>query len=110
MGDVLTRLRRVSTTLSDAMVPHAFIGAMGRLAWGTVRATNDLDVQVAVAPKEWAACVDALATAGFRLDLEYGDTGPPPDNARFYDDVGFRLDVMTDKTRFQQQVVARATV
>jgi len=66
---VRPRLERVSAALTDAGIAHAFIGAMGRLAWGTVRATNDLDVQVSVESPE-----DVLRTrqvAGLPVDWAY---------------------------------------
>lgn len=88
-------------------IPHAFIGGLGRNVWGRPRATEDVDVQIAVSAEGWLRCVDALAEAGYALEQEYGSTGPPPDNARLRSRGGVRLDVMLDKTRFQQDVVRR---
>lgn len=103
-------LQAATTALARARIPHAFIGAMGRLAWGRPRSTADLDIQVAVDIDGWSRCVRALEAAGFPLEQEYGEEGPPPDNARFRHADGFRIDVMTAKTSFQAQVVQRAIV
>jgi hypothetical protein len=101
----------IAAVLDDLGVPHAFIGGLGRNAWGQPRTTEDVDVQIAVDAAGWRRCVEALATAGYRLEQEYGGhDGPPPDNARLRGLDGLRVDIMLDKTRFQKDVVRRATV
>jgi hypothetical protein len=110
-ADLEVALETVSRALIDSGVPHAFLGALGRAAWGRARTTTDLDVQVHVTPTTWPGCVAALAGAGLKLEITHGPIVPEdgiPDHGVFRFPGGLRLDVLIAKTEFQAEAVARA--
>jgi hypothetical protein len=92
---------------------YAAIGGLARNAWGTVRATTDLDFALAAGSGELEHATEKLHASGFLTDRAIGPADPAdslPDivfvRARSGD--GVRLDLLIAKTPFEIQAVGRA--
>jgi hypothetical protein len=73
----LTRpLRRAVACFRQARVPYALIGAWALAVWGRVRATQDLDFLVVVAPARLHALAIRLEAAGMTRDTVWESHNP----------------------------------
>ena len=61
--------------LQRSGVRYAVIGAYAVAAWGTIRATRDLDLLIEV--KDIEPLCDALSQAGFNFEYRPGDPDDP---------------------------------
>ncbi len=105
-GSLLTALRATQT-------PHAFIGALGAMAWGRARATTDLDLVVVTSDAAFAGLREALVREGFEQGAGVGPADPAdtlPDIAVFWAGKGpaTRVDVFVAKLGFEREVVEQA--
>jgi hypothetical protein len=99
--------RRVADALEAAGVPHAIGGALALGVWGFPRATNDVDVDVFLAPDALGPALEALGVAGLEIDhaaarasaLERGDFKVFAE--------GMRVDVFVASMPFYSEVRAR---
>ncbi|MCI0651827.1 MAG: hypothetical protein L0Z55_08080 [Planctomycetes bacterium] len=66
--DLIGVVRILNDLLEKLGVSYAFGGAIAQNYWGTVRATQDVDVIVAVPKVRYQTLVDALSDDGFQLD------------------------------------------
>ena len=60
--------RRLADALEEAQIPYAIGGAIAYGLYAPPRATNDVDLNVFVAPEVLDPCFDALEKAGATLD------------------------------------------
>jgi hypothetical protein len=69
-------LRRAVGCFRQARVPYALIGAWALAVWGRVRATQDLDFLVVVAPARFPALALRLESAGMTRDSVWETHNP----------------------------------
>ncbi|MGQ9592296.1 MAG: hypothetical protein ACUVYA_18610 [Planctomycetota bacterium] len=72
--DLLDVAELLAGVFEGLKVPYAFGGAIAQNFWGTVRATNDVDILAAVARTRFEELRGALEEAGFAAR---GDRGQP---------------------------------
>jgi hypothetical protein len=56
--------------LDEAKIPHAFGGALALAYYAEPRATDDVDINIFLAPAQYAAVADALAPLGVDVDAD----------------------------------------
>jgi hypothetical protein len=56
--------------LDDAKIPHAFGGALALAYYAEPRATDDVDINIFVAPVAYPAVADSLAPLGIQTDVD----------------------------------------
>lgn len=99
-SDALEAGLQVARALEQHGVPYALGGALAYGQYGIPRATNDVDVNVFVAPRELARVFTALRSLGVALDEAAGVAAAERDGLivlRFGD---YRLDVFTPSIDF----------
>lgn len=69
-------LRSLLTTLETLSFPHCLLGALALSVWATPRATQDVDVLIAVEEKDKEHLVQAMGKAGFVFDRAWADENP----------------------------------
>jgi hypothetical protein len=65
--DVAATVERIAAVLQECGIRHAFGGAIAQNYWGTVRATQDVDLLALVPALKTPELVDALMRSGFRM-------------------------------------------
>ncbi len=60
----------IHRSLDEAKVPHAFGGALALAYYAEPRATDDVDINIFLAPTGYAAVADALAPLGVDADAD----------------------------------------
>ena len=63
-------------TLNELPFPYCLMGALALGAWGTPRATHDLDAMIAVGQTDRAQLLAALQTRGFAEDAHWAKHNP----------------------------------
>jgi predicted nucleotidyltransferase len=101
-------LARVVQVLEQAEIPFALIGAAAMAAHGVSRSTYDTDLfsvgPSALATKVW----EALAAAGVDVDIRHGDDDDPLLGVVRCMQSDQTVDLVIGRSRWQQEVVARA--
>jgi hypothetical protein len=67
--DLLGVLNRLTQVLNQRQVAYALIGGLGVALRGPIRATRDIDLLVNIPQLKLPGVLNALAQAGFRLDV-----------------------------------------
>jgi hypothetical protein len=99
--------------LTEAALPHAFIGALGAIAWGRPRATTDVDLVALCDEAGLERLRAALSSRGFTEGAGVGTPSPAeplPDIAIFWagPKPQVRVDVFLAKVDFEREVIATA--
>lgn len=110
---VFEALRNSTRVLEELSLKYAAIGGVARNAWGTARATTDIDFDLDVDPPQLEQALARLHAAGFLGDQVHGPadrTDALPDSIflRAGTPDGVRIDLLLSKTPFQVQAVGRA--
>ena len=74
--DLPATIESVATVLAECGIRHAFGGAIAQNYWGTVRATQDVDLLALVPALKTQAVVDGLTRRGFCLRNAAGAESP----------------------------------
>jgi hypothetical protein len=74
--DLLAVAGQLAKILERLGLPYALGGAVAQNFWGTVRATQDLDLLVSLPRIRFAELADALNDAGFRMSIGLSRWGP----------------------------------
>jgi hypothetical protein len=74
--DVAATVERIAAVLQECGIRHAFGGAIAQNYWGTVRATQDVDLLALVPALKTPELVDALMRSGFRVRDAGGQVRP----------------------------------
>lgn len=112
LEEVFTRLL---AALKASGAPHAFIGALGAIAWGRPRATDDLDLVILSNVERFKTLRDQLVAVGFEEGAGVGPaeaSDPLPDIAVFWAGANpaTRVDVFIAKLEFEREVVSTALI
>ncbi len=75
--DALDDLRLVHKTLKRLKIPHALIGGWATVAWGSVRATKDLDLLVLVKRSDRDLLKRSFERLGYQGEWRKGDVDDP---------------------------------
>jgi hypothetical protein len=76
-GESALLLQDVVEILKSRSVDYAVVGALAGAAHGVIRATTDADAIVRLAAVEASSLRDAVASAGFEVDLRRGGIDDP---------------------------------
>lgn len=68
--DLIDSVAALHRRLLEAGIPHAFGGALAAGHYGASRETDDIDVNLFVAPAEWPRVREALAPLGVGADVD----------------------------------------
>lgn len=101
-------LDHVVRILQDSQIPFALIGAAAMAAHGVSRSTYDTDFfsvgPAALDPVIWKA----LGTSGVRVDVRIGDDDDPLLGVVRFAQDDQAIDLVVGRSRWQQEVIARA--
>lgn len=108
-AEVAATLRMLLGALERSGLPYALFGALARAAWGRLRATTDVDVEVLCGPGEWESLRAGLLEAGLSLEAERTTdvTDPVPEHVVFRGPGDVRVDLLVAKTPFEVEAVGR---
>lgn len=110
---VFEALQKSTRVLEELSIRYAAIGGVARNAWGTARATTDIDFDLVVDPPQLEQALSRFHAAGFLADQVHGpadrsDALPDSIFLRTGTPDGVRIDLLLAKTPFQVQAVERA--
>jgi hypothetical protein len=71
--DLTDSVAALHRCLRTAGIPHAFGGALAAGHYGAPRETDDIDVNLFVAPAEWPPVREALAPLGVEVDIDQSE-------------------------------------
>jgi hypothetical protein len=99
----------VSSLLDRQGVPHAVIGAVALAVHGVLRASADTDVLVTDRRCLDATIWDGLTASGVMVDARRGDADDPLAGVvRLTPPSGTRIDIVVGRSRWQDDLLARA--
>lgn len=106
-GQFEDALARLVTLFQERRIPHALIGGLAVAAWGTPRATEDIDFLADVSPS--AELDRELRAAGFQAEWRRGDPEDPiPLLLRLRSASGPEIDVVCATREWEREVLAHA--
>ncbi len=72
-GDLTDSVAALHRCLLQAGIPHAFGGALAAGHYGAARDTDDIDLNLFVAPAEWPRVREALTSLGIDVDIDQAE-------------------------------------
>jgi len=106
-GDLTDSVAALHRCLVAAEIPHAFGGALAARHYGAPRETDDLDVNLFVAPTEWPRVGEALASLGVEVNIDEGELGREGQVRLSWDGAPLHLFFSTDPLHPEMEREAR---